>query len=299
MSVHTPAAQQDPQARGTRAGGQIFVLVTVSVALVVAGAGWLTGLERAYHSLLLTLAVIALLPCLIIAGLLLFLVALALAIAIAGDATADIVDAGAAEGIVQLGRLLSRHYYGVLFRERNPIPLGIGAGVGLGTLVVFGLLSILVVPKETCTLARMLAAQRGIEHYYDTHGVYPAMLGNGALSMALMSPGEVGLQPSCKPDSQRDILLDGFGRPIVYQTHQRLPRVAYYRLTSLGSDGRKSGDDLCVAGATQAERVLQRVATDLQSMSALQALLVGDKTHSSQGSWRPWWAALRTLDCNE
>ncbi|HJX54117.1 MAG TPA: hypothetical protein VJ801_15225 [Polyangia bacterium] len=274
-----------------------FLLAISGVCIFIAVIGWVSDLRGALHGMLLVMSVAAFFPLLVVlAGILLF-VALSLIAVVAGDSDASpsAVEAHAmGEGLVVLGKRLLVPYYRFLFTRRSPLFLGAVSGLLLGTILLWVLLALIVLPGELCSLKRLTAMQDAVDHYYKLHGNYPVPVQGKWLDRRVLS-GEEPDWPACQAasvetDGSDVILLDGFGRRIHYQVagHWRL---ASYRLTSLGYDGREGKDDICLAGATRARAALDRVADTADSLHRLLG------SFSGKPSLQHWSAALRRATC--
>ncbi len=229
--------------------GRRFALATgISTTLVVA-LGWLTELRDVMHGALLSLAIAALLPFVIIAvavSLILLVPVIAAIAAAFGDGAGDItgaVEGGA--GLLEGGVRLVPKYYAFLGRRRHPVFWGIGAGGLLGGLLLWAFLAIFVMPGEARTTDSLHEARARIELYYSEHGELP------------------------QPDAEHRLVIDGtvigdgFGRPLGYRVQGRW-KLAVWQLRSAGYDGRPSRDDLCLASGTPLVRKLEAAAQLLE-----------------------------------
>jgi hypothetical protein len=227
--------------------GRRFLVAAVITAIAVVVLGWTTGLRQVMHGALLALAVAALLPLLLVAGGLLvimligFLLALPAALAGAGEVPADGALDGAAEPVVEGGGWVIGRYYRLLGRQRHPVFWGIPAGVLFGGLVLWAMIAALVVPGETRTVRALAEAKAAIERVYGASGRFPPPSGHGQLP-----PAAIGASES----SAGGALQDGFGRPFAYEVSGHW-KLASWKLTSLGFDGKPGADDLCVSGSTK------------------------------------------------
>jgi hypothetical protein len=267
------------------------------VCLPLVGAGWLTGLRGAFHGMVLVLSVAAFLPLLVVLTfILLFLVVSLLAVLVGeSDAAPAAADAFAAsEGLANFRRRILVPYYRVLFAQRHPALLGAACGLLLGTLLIGMLLSLLVVPGEVCTLKRMAAVQGALQKQIGwLHG--PPAPVQGRWADAALLPGTPPGWPYCaaastEPAESTSLLLDGFGRRLTYEVSGRWP-LASYSISSLGYDGRPSGDDLCISGNTLARSTLDRLK---DTAKLVHDLLAGP---SGQAATHHWWSAVRATSC--
>ena len=160
-----------------KAHGRKFALAAGITTTVVVALGWLTDLRGVLHGALLSFAIAALLPFVIIAAgvAVILLVALVGAIAAAlGDGGGDMsvaVEGGA--GLIEGGARIAPKYYAFLARRRHPVFWGTGAGVFLGGLLLWAVLAIFVMPGETRTTDTLYEARARIELYYAEHGGLP------------------------------------------------------------------------------------------------------------------------------
>jgi hypothetical protein len=216
-----------------------MVLAAAVTALALVVAGWTSGLRQVMHGALLALATAALLPFALIAGALLVIAAAGLVVASAGalggahDLSPDHVGWGLGEAVVEGGKRLIPRYYRFLARRRHPLFWGVAGGLLVGALLLWALIAVVVVPGEARTARALAAARADVEQSYATSGALPRPDDQGHLSIA--SGGA---------------RADGFGRPLQYQVSGRW-KLASWKLTSLGFDGRPSSDDLCVSGSTK------------------------------------------------
>jgi hypothetical protein len=270
------------------------VLAMLAMSGFVAATGWLSDLRRVLHGGLILLSVAAFLPLLVaMAIVVVFLAASAMAIA-AGtpEAIPTAADAYATgEGLTAFFRRVLVPYYRFLFAQRHPITLGAACGLLLGTLFVWTLLSLFVLPGEVCTLKRMAAIQSAIQGW---SAGFPRPVRDQRIDEKVLGTGVDGWPfcsiPSVEANGTSAILLDGFGRPLGYTVEGHWPLTSY-RLSSLGYDGRASGDDLCLSGSSHARAALDRIAG---GAAVIHALL----THpSSEPGLHHWWSAVRETTC--
>jgi hypothetical protein len=223
------------------------VAATAGVVTVAIGvAAGLTGVRRIAYGALTALVLAGLGPVLLVVGGLAALMAVSLAVGLAGGGAAgDAGLSGVGEGVVVGGAKLGSVYYRLWRRLRHPMAWGLGAGLVLGTALLWIVLGFYVIPRERRTLDVLRSAQSAIEQSYAEAGVYPATV---------------------------PVTLDGFGRAISYQLAGKW-KLASYTLSSLGFDGRPSDDDLCVTGGTRAGLWLRRGSDTLKKTIGLRAEL--------------------------
>jgi hypothetical protein len=260
-----PLARQ--RANGSARRGLWFAGSALVSAAAMIAVGWGTGLRETLHGSLIFLAVSALLPLLIAASVAALVLAvgvlLAITSAVSGD-TADVAGverdlvASAGEGLVAWFRRGVRGYYGFLHRHRHAPLWGVPAGMVLGALAIWALLAWLVIPREAATLAILLHAKAAIEGEYERSGRYPEPAGGRYLASSTASPS-----------AGDEVVRDAFGRNVLYETRGRW-KARSFTLVSLGFDGRESGDDLCVSGETRLQRWLDRAASPLAWLLALE-----------------------------
>jgi hypothetical protein len=251
----------------------------------VLALGWLTGLRGALHALLILSGALAFFPFVVVA-LAVLLVAGASVVAALAASDMDVAGLGAAEGIAVGGSKLARAYYGVLWRLRRHAGVwGAAAGMGLGVVGLLGVLWLFVVPRETQTLGILLEAQSQIEAEHRASRRYPRPAPDGQFRMHLV-PGEHSSATTPGSDAP---LPDGFGRPITYRRDGSL-LTASYTLASLGFDGQRSDDDICVSGRTRVRQLMDRLREPLQLLAALRERRL---------SWSEQAAALQDSRCSQ
>jgi hypothetical protein len=223
--------------------GRRFVVAAALTAVALVVAGWMSGLRHVMHGALLTLAVAALLPFIVLAAavLVILLVGLVLALtaAAAGSDDAPGLD-GVGEVVIGGAQALLAPYYRFLGRQRHPVFWGVPAGLLLGGLLLWALMAALVLPGETRTVRALTEAKAAIERIHDQSGQFPRPDDRGQLPVEGLGH-------------------DGFGRPLKYEVSGRW-MLASWTLTSLGFDGKPSDDDLCVAGSTRLRRWADKAA---------------------------------------
>lgn len=215
-------------------------LIAIAVAALLVGVAWTTEIRAALHGGLIALCVFAFLPFVVIASIVGLVVVVALLAGLAGgDGAADA--AHLAEGF-RYSAWGVRKYYGFLARHRGSSWIGVPIGMLLGTLVVWALLAVFVLPKELRTTELLLGLKGEIEKQYAASKSYPPpQSGNTILG------------------SSQEVVRDAFDRALHYEVRGRW-RLASYRLTSYGSDGVPSSDDLCIEGQTKLQDLLDTSA---------------------------------------
>lgn len=269
-----------------------FVLTSLALCALVAMVGWLSDLRAVFHGTIIVLSVAAFLPLLLSLALVLIFLGMSAIAILSGDPDAAPLasDAYAAsKGLAAFFRRVFVPYYRFLFTRRHPAVLGAACGFLVGTLLIWTLLSLFVLPGEVCTLKRMSAIQSAIEkrHYPSPHSgqwVDHSVLGEDAKGWPFCPA------PSVAPDGPSEILLDGFGRRFNYHVAGHWPLTSY-RLSSLGYDGKESRDDLCLSGSSRARAALDRLG---DAASTLHDLLAGS---SGDPGLHHWWSVLRATTC--
>ena len=233
-----------PQASYRRQNINRFVLAAVMTALIVLTVGWFTDVRQLLHWVLLTLAVTAFLPFVIIGGGLAVGLLLALAGAVlAADAS---VGAGVGEGAATFGALILLPYYRFLARRRHPVFWGIPMGLLLGCLLLGGVIALVIVPAETRTVQILAGMQQQIERFHKKNRRFPTADAEGRLTSK-----ELGLDaPGVRND---DFIVDGFGRPLHFRVRGK-GILASYTLISWGYDGKPGRDDLCVSRSSDVSK---------------------------------------------
>jgi hypothetical protein len=253
LSLDNWKRRMTPQsAPSVRSWSLRFAASALTAAVVVAGIGWVTDLRDVMHGALISVAVVALLPLVIVAaglGLALLIVTIGVFVAAlsGGDtgAVAAGVDGGAA--LATLGGEIAPAYYRFLGRRRHPLFWGPLAGLLLGGLVSLGLIAWRIIPRETATALILANAQTRIETIFDETGRFPEPDAQGHLHASVLN-GDV---------DDAAVLKDGFSRPIRYELFEKSginlsigshevisSKKGWYLLTSLGFDGKPSRDDL-------------------------------------------------------
>jgi hypothetical protein len=226
-----------------------FAFLTVAVAGAWTALAWATGLRAVFHGGLVALSVFAFLPFVVITCILgaLLGVGLILGLITAADGGVHASDlAGYSESLVHAPRAI-RAYYVFLGRNARSVWLGMPAGILLGTLLVWLLLALLVVPRELRTTAVLLRARADVEQFHERHRSFPATL---------------------------EPILDGFGRPVQYEVQGKWLAQSY-RIVSRGFDGIPSDDDLCVQGQTKLRQLLDISATLVSLGQAVMSFKTG------------------------
>ena len=269
-----------------------FVLTSLAMCALVATVGWLSDLRGVFHGTIIVLSVAAFLPLLLALALVLIFLGMTAIAILSGDPDAAPLasDAYAAsEGLAAFFRRVFVPYYRFLFTRRHPALLGAACGFLLGTLLVWTLLSLLVLPGEVCTLKRMGVIQSAIERRHT-----PSPLSGQWVDHTVLGEDAKGWPfcpaPSVAPDGPSEILLDGFGSRFNYQVAGHWPLTSY-RLSSLGYDGKASGDDLCLSGSSRARAALDRLGNAASTVHDLLTRSSGDP------GLHHWWSALRATTC--
>lgn len=257
----------------------IFLAVMLGVASSLFGIGWYTQLRELMHGALISIAVFALLPFVIIAaGIMVILLAVGMIVLLGilgaftggGDVPDKPADAG--EPLIESGLRLVPRYYRWLASQRHPVFWGVPSGLLLGGLALWLTLSALVLPGESRSVEILADVRQQIDVYYGAHKRYP-------------KPDDSGHLPYTSLDETRSgVVLDGFGRPLEYRMEGRW-RVASYRVRSYGYDGVPGGnDDLCVSGATKLARW---------------SSVLGRNSDGKSGSIKAKLGAIRELRCTD
>jgi O-antigen ligase len=141
-----------------------LVLAAVSTAVLVMIVGWFTDVRQLLHWILLSLAVTAFLPFVIIGGGL----AIGLVLALVGAVLGADASGGAAigEGAAEIGMRILHPYYRFLGRRRHPVFWGIPVGMLLGCLLLGGVIALVIVPRETRTVRILAETQQQIEKFH-------------------------------------------------------------------------------------------------------------------------------------
>jgi hypothetical protein len=223
---------------------KLFALAFFGSAIAVMAIGWTTNLRDTANTALISVATIAFLPFLIIAaGLLLILLAISISIILA-MLGGDFSDAACLGGdVAALGIQAAPPYYAWLLRIKHPIFWGSLAGCLLGGLILWGLIALIITPGEKQTAQILAQSLTYIETNYKEKGAYPAPDSEGNLR-----------------DSNQNVVLDGFGRPLKYVVKGKW-KLASYTLSSNGYDGYPSEDDMKISGSTTLEAVAQKLRT--------------------------------------
>jgi hypothetical protein len=242
-----------PQTSYRRRNINRFVLAAIITALIVLIAGWFTDVRQVLHWILLTLAVTAFLPFVIIGGGL----AVGLILALLGAVLAADASAGAevGEGAVALGALILHPYYRFLARRRHPVFWGIPIGLLLGCLLLGGVIALVIVPAETRTVQILAGTQQQIERFHKKNGRFPTADAEGRLTSK-----ELGLD--AQEPGNNAFILDGFGRPLHFRLRGK-GILASYTLISWGYDGKPGGDDLCISRSSDVSKWAMLLADKL------------------------------------
>lgn len=216
------------------------MLATAGLAIAV---GWLTDLRMIAHGSLLTVVAVAFLPLVIVAigiAIALILVAISAVAALLGGSGADAGGAEIGAEIAVQGVAMAPGYYRWLSRVRHPMFWGALAGLIAGGLGLWTILATLVMPREMGTSEALLDLQSRIETQFKSSSRYPAPTDTGHITYE-----------SLGDNSRSGAVLDGFGRPFMYEKFGHW-KVATYAIRSFGYDGTRGGkDDMCVHGGTK------------------------------------------------
>ena len=221
--------------------GRIFAVATLLTAVVVVLAGWFTGVRDVMHTVLLTFAVIALLPVILVGAAMAFVIAIGVMGALHGEPIALRVPGK---------RALAERYYRFFARREHPVFWALPAGAVLGALVLGLVIGVTIVPGEGKTVERMAAAQAAIESHYRAHAAFPVPTPDGTLAI----------------DGQ--VLGDGFGRPFRYRVRGAW-KAASWSLQSTGYDGARDADDLCLSGQTKLMKLADTLALGAAAFTEL------------------------------
>ena len=218
-----------------------FLIATVAVSLV----GWFTDVRGVMHSVLLGVFVTAFFPFVFVAAVACVVVGFVLLLAVlslfgAGDGAGDVADAGTdlAYSSVRLSRWGAPRYYAILMSIRHPAIWGSVVGLLAGGLLLWGLVSWIIVPRELATSRVLAETAEQLMRTQRQTGQFPDPLPGGFINRR--DVGQAGDGP----------VLDAFERPIQF-TVSGASLFASFTLKSAGFDGKPSRDDLCVSGAAQ------------------------------------------------
>lgn len=263
--------------------GRSFLGAVGVASVSVVGVGWITGLRSVMHGAILSIATVALLPFVVIAGGLLLLMVAGFVLGCVATLTGEppAVDHGlyaAGEVLLGGGRWFARRYYRFIARQRHPLAWGVPAGVLFGGLMLWVLIAALVLPGEAQTVRILSQAKTSIDQIYQQAGQFPRPDRQGHLAASALGGASV---------AARVILVDGFGQPLQYEVWGKWP-LASWRLVSLGFDGRAGADDLCASGTTKLNQWLEQ-ADDLARL--LEALGAGTASTNDE------LTGIRALQC--
>ncbi|MBA3455983.1 MAG: hypothetical protein H0T42_22990 [Deltaproteobacteria bacterium] len=229
-----------------RVQGRRFLLAALTTALAVVVAGWFSGAREIMHGVLISIAVLALLPFAIIAGVVFLMLVAGLVLTapalVGGDAPDLEIVSDAGTPLADAGVGMVGPYYRFLGRRRHPMFWGIPAGALLGSLVLWGLIALIIVPGEARTVKRLADANLALERVYKETGRVPEPEANGQVVLA------------------GRIVEDGYGRPLHYVVSGPW-KLQSWTLTSIGFDPDDASDDLCLAGQTTIVKWAERVRT--------------------------------------
>ncbi len=212
-------------------------------------------MREAFYAALLAIGTVALFPLLLVAALLGMGLAIAFVIGLAGDHGCGGIHVFG-EAAVGVGRYLTPGYYRLLLRQRHPVVLGIALGATLGCLSLGLLLALIVFPKEARTTETLAAMKQEI----TTSGRIPSPDAQGHLQL-----------------SGTAVIQDGFGRPMEYEEEGLVFKS--WRLRSLGYDGTRSSDDLCISGESTLSEWASHVRYAVDTLNELRpnTLRVGEQ----------------------
>ncbi|HTV18584.1 MAG TPA: hypothetical protein VMG12_07940 [Polyangiaceae bacterium] len=225
--------------------------------------GWLTGLRAVMHALLITLGATALLPFVLVLGIVGVLGVVSLASSI-------LVDEATLRTVAETSGSRYVHAYEAQLARQRERPLGWGLAVGsaLGVVGVWLVLAALVIPLETHTLSVLRLAQARLA------SMPPAAAASSAAD-GVLRPSAWSVAAAAASSDQP--VLDAFGHPIAHEAGA----AGGFTLRSLGLDGVGSGDDLCASG-----RVGSNADAAGEALGFVEAL---------RGDRLDWSAKLRAL----
>jgi hypothetical protein len=246
-----------------------FLLPMLITASSVFLLGWFTSLQGVARNVLLSIAAIALFPFLLIAVVLFLAIVIAIVAAFAGG------DADLSANVDLPSLSFVSRYYQFLANQKNPTIWGAVFGGVQGALLLWLAWALFAMPGESRTAVLLADTQKKIEAYYKGNSGYPSPTSEGHFAV------------------EGETLLDGFGRPVLYETSGAW-KLSSYKLRSLGYDGERSSDDICVVGSTKAAGILSEAADmtsgvlSIVSDSAPVSLSVGDS-----------FSVLKNLQCQD
>lgn len=224
----------------------LFVVACFTVALIVVGGGWFTGIRDIAYGTLLSCAIVAFLPFVIVAiGLFVAIIlpilmaVMAVVTALFGGgavlgAEASVVELGI--GITAGGVRFTAPYYRWLSSRRHPMFWGSLCGLLFGGLLLSGLISLIIIPGDARTVEILAQAHQQISEHYEKHKAFP-------------KPIDGHLPRSVFGGNDNSPVVDGFGHPLDYEVSGKWI-VASWRLRSNGFDQAPGRDDHCISGDT-------------------------------------------------
>jgi len=270
-----------PVSSDRRRSVKLLGTMLATSGLVIA-IGWLTDLRMIAHGSLLTVVAVAFLPLVIFAiGIAIALILMAISAFASLIGGGDAGSGGAEIGgeIAVQGVAMAPGYYRWLSRVRHPMFWGAAAGLIAGGLGLWTILATLVMPREMATTEALLDLQSRIETRFKSTSRYPAPTDAGHLTYE-----------SLGDNSRSGPILDGFGRPFVYEKFGHW-KVATYGIRSLGYDGARGGkDDMCVHGGTKLGKFAQFVRDSTSHQNGKFAIKITISTKAR---------AVKELRCEE
>ena len=246
-----------------------YFVATVTTIIVLFLANYLGDFREVAQGALIGISIVAFLPILVVLSVLLAAFSLAILIAIVVVVTGVDIDLDLDVGYLPLSLFVL--YYRWIFSISNPIIVGIVSGLVVFTASIWLYLVGIIIPLEQSNAADLVSLQKDLESYKKQHATYPQPI-DGQLLFS------------------ENIVKDSFGREVIYETKNgRL--FGSYRIRSLGYDGVRSSDDICVEGRTKLSGVLSvsikifdvfassdqtsKKSTTVQRLKALESLRCG------------------------
>lgn len=221
------------------------------------GGGWATSLTTVMYGASLSLLTFAVLPFVLIAigiGLPFLMTALVVLSAIVGALAAmcgalvspvdpSLIIDGTVQGvrISKFGVRILGPYYSWLSRTRHPVLWGSVFGAILGTGILWGLITCLVLPGEARTVKILVATREAVLASFQKTKQLPPV-NNGSIlykDLGIDLPGPV---------------VDGFGQPLEFDAQP-----PSFRLRSRGFDRRPGTDDFWFTGEVELNRLQQLI----------------------------------------
>lgn len=223
----------------------LFLLGFLMAAVAVSLVGWFTDVRGVMQSVLIGLFVTAFLPFVFVAAVISVVIVSMLFLAVlsvfgGGDGIAEVSEAGTdlVDSSVDLSHWGAPRYYRLLMSVRHPAIWGGVVGLLAGGLLLWGVVSWIIVPRELVT-SRILAETSGkLMEIQKQTGRFPTPSPDGFLNIRHLG------QTTDGP------VLDGFERPLQFTT-AGTGLFASFTLKSVGFDGNPGRDDLCVHGAAK------------------------------------------------